>query len=73
MIGIWFLKWKLHGYICEKNIFLFIGSLADSICTAYENKMVKLDTKSHSSEKEIAPVTNLTSMLGSKANEFIIP
>ncbi|XP_072763614.1 serine/threonine-protein kinase 11-interacting protein isoform X2 [Anoplolepis gracilipes] len=42
------------------------GSLTDSICTAYENKMVKLttDTKSHSSEKEIAPVTNLTSMLG---------
>ncbi|XP_011068936.1 PREDICTED: serine/threonine-protein kinase 11-interacting protein isoform X2 [Acromyrmex echinatior] len=46
------------------------GSLTDSICTAYENKMVKsnIDTKSHSSdgEKEIAfaPMTNLTSMLG---------
>ncbi|XP_025267843.1 serine/threonine-protein kinase 11-interacting protein isoform X2 [Camponotus floridanus] len=43
------------------------GSLADSICTAYENKIAKLtnDTKSQSSEKEIVPVTNLTSMLGS--------
>ncbi|KAL6424267.1 hypothetical protein ACFW04_009830 [Cataglyphis niger] len=42
------------------------GSLTDSICTAYENKVAKLtnDTKSYSSEKEIAPVTNLTSMLG---------
>ncbi|XP_018365237.1 PREDICTED: serine/threonine-protein kinase 11-interacting protein isoform X2 [Trachymyrmex cornetzi] len=46
------------------------GSLTDSICTTYENKMVKsnIDTKSHSSdgEKEIAfaPMTNLTSMLG---------
>ncbi|CAL1678329.1 unnamed protein product [Lasius platythorax] len=44
------------------------GSLTDSICTAYENKLAKLtnDTKSHSSEKEImpAPGTNLTSMLG---------
>ncbi|XP_018055084.1 PREDICTED: serine/threonine-protein kinase 11-interacting protein isoform X2 [Atta colombica] len=46
------------------------GSLTDSICTAYENKIIKsnIDTKSHSSdgEKEIAfaPMTNLTSMLG---------
>ncbi|XP_032680725.1 serine/threonine-protein kinase 11-interacting protein isoform X2 [Odontomachus brunneus] len=47
------------------------GSLTDSICTAYENKMTKstnVDAKSHSSdgEKETAftPVTNLTSMLG---------
>ncbi|XP_029166715.1 serine/threonine-protein kinase 11-interacting protein isoform X2 [Nylanderia fulva] len=44
------------------------GSLTDSICTAYENKLAKLssDTKSHSSEKEITPssATNLTSMLG---------
>ncbi|XP_012234632.1 serine/threonine-protein kinase 11-interacting protein isoform X2 [Linepithema humile] len=47
------------------------GSLTESICTAYENKMAKsmnIDAKSHSSdsEKEIAfsPVTNLTSMLG---------
>ncbi|XP_011874487.1 PREDICTED: serine/threonine-protein kinase 11-interacting protein isoform X2 [Vollenhovia emeryi] len=47
------------------------GSLTDSICTAYENKMVKstsIDIKSHSSEgeKEIAfaPMTSLTSMLG---------
>ncbi|XP_050461637.1 serine/threonine-protein kinase 11-interacting protein isoform X2 [Cataglyphis hispanica] len=42
------------------------GSLTDSICTAYENKIAKLtnESKSYSSEKEIAPVTNLTSMLG---------
>ncbi|XP_011705409.1 PREDICTED: serine/threonine-protein kinase 11-interacting protein isoform X2 [Wasmannia auropunctata] len=46
------------------------GSLTDSICTAYENKMMKsnIDIKSHSSdsEKEMAftPMTNLTSMLG---------
>ncbi|KAL6262037.1 hypothetical protein P5V15_007129 [Pogonomyrmex californicus] len=47
------------------------GSLTDSICTAYESKVVKsinIDTKSHSSdvEKEVglASVTNLTSMLG---------
>ncbi|KAL0117693.1 hypothetical protein PUN28_008833 [Cardiocondyla obscurior] len=47
------------------------GSLTDSICTAYENKMIKstnTDAKSHSSdgEKDIAftPMTSLTSMLG---------
>ncbi|XP_039312896.1 serine/threonine-protein kinase 11-interacting protein isoform X2 [Solenopsis invicta] len=46
------------------------GSLTDSICTAYENKMVKsnIDAKSHSSDGEketaFAPMTNLTSMLG---------
>ncbi|XP_011152969.1 serine/threonine-protein kinase 11-interacting protein isoform X2 [Harpegnathos saltator] len=47
------------------------GSLTDSICTAYENKMAKsanVDAKSHSSDGEketaFAPVTNLTSMLG---------
>ncbi|XP_071565929.1 serine/threonine-protein kinase 11-interacting protein isoform X1 [Temnothorax nylanderi] len=47
------------------------GSLTDSICTAYENKMVKstiIDTKSHSSDGEkenaFAPMTSLTSMLG---------
>ncbi|XP_014477087.1 PREDICTED: serine/threonine-protein kinase 11-interacting protein isoform X2 [Dinoponera quadriceps] len=47
------------------------GSLTDSICTAYENKMTKstnIDAKSHSSDGEketaFAPVTNLTSMLG---------
>ncbi|XP_011630532.1 serine/threonine-protein kinase 11-interacting protein isoform X4 [Pogonomyrmex barbatus] len=47
------------------------GSLTDSICTAYESKVVKsinIDTKSHNSdvEKEVglASVTNLTSMLG---------
>ncbi|XP_020279249.1 serine/threonine-protein kinase 11-interacting protein isoform X2 [Pseudomyrmex gracilis] len=47
------------------------GSLTDSICTAYENKMSKsmnIDTKSHSSDGEkesgLPTVTNLTSMLG---------
>ncbi|XP_028044894.1 serine/threonine-protein kinase 11-interacting protein isoform X2 [Monomorium pharaonis] len=46
------------------------GSLTDSICTAYENKVVKsnIDTRSYSSDSEketaFAPVTNLTSMLG---------
>ncbi|XP_061933905.1 serine/threonine-protein kinase 11-interacting protein isoform X2 [Apis cerana] len=46
------------------------GSLTDSICTAYENKIMKqvnADEKSlDSNDKEIkfTPVTNLTSMLG---------
>lgn len=46
------------------------GSLTDSICTAYENKIMKqvnVDEKSlNSNDKEIkfTPVTNLTSMLG---------
>ncbi|XP_043786381.1 serine/threonine-protein kinase 11-interacting protein isoform X2 [Apis laboriosa] len=46
------------------------GSLTDSICTAYENKIMKqvnADEKSlNSNNKEIkfTPVTNLTSMLG---------
>ncbi|XP_006617650.1 serine/threonine-protein kinase 11-interacting protein isoform X2 [Apis dorsata] len=46
------------------------GSLTDSICTAYENKIMKqvnTDEKSlNSNNKEIkfTPVTNLTSMLG---------
>lgn len=63
--------------MCVKLI-LFTGSLTDSICTAYENKIVKstnIDTRSHSSdgEKEIAfaPMTNLTSMLGGKQNNSI--
>lgn len=49
---------------------LFLGSLTDSICTAYENKIMKqvnADEKSlDSNDKEIkfTPVTNLTSMLG---------
>lgn len=49
---------------------LFLGSLTDSICTAYENKIMKqvnADEKSFdSNDKEIkfTPVTNLTSMLG---------
>lgn len=47
------------------------GSLTDSICTAYENKVIKqaiVDEKSlnNSTDKEMkfTPVTNLTSMLG---------
>lgn len=51
----------------------FTGSLTDSICTAYENKMAKsinIDAKSHSSDGEketaFAPMTNLTSMFGGK-------
>ncbi|XP_077279584.1 serine/threonine-protein kinase 11-interacting protein isoform X2 [Temnothorax americanus] len=47
------------------------GSLTDSICTAYENKIVNatiIDNKSHSSDGEkenaFAPMTSLTSMLG---------
>ncbi|XP_011346025.1 serine/threonine-protein kinase 11-interacting protein isoform X2 [Ooceraea biroi] len=47
------------------------GSLTDSICTTYENKMTKsmnIDAKSHNSEDErettLASATNLTSMLG---------
>jgi len=63
----------LMAYMCKVN-FIFADSLTDSICTAYENKIVKsnIDTKSHSSdgEKEFAPMTNLTSMLGGKVNEF---
>lgn len=49
------------------------GSLTDSICTAYENKVTKqatVDEKSlnNSTDKEMkfTPVTNLTSMLGGK-------
>ncbi|XP_076173870.1 uncharacterized protein LOC143149906 isoform X2 [Ptiloglossa arizonensis] len=47
------------------------GSLTDSICTAYENKIIKqinADEKSlngnNDKETKYAPVTNLTSMLG---------
>lgn len=52
------------------NKTMFLGSLTDSICTAYENKIMKqvnTDEKSlNSNNKEIkfTPVTNLTSMLG---------
>jgi len=72
------LRKKLKIIKIVKNwLKLFIGSLTDSICTAYENKVVKsmnIDAKSHSSddEKEIAfaPMTGLTSMLGGKVNKF---
>lgn len=54
------------------------GSLTDSICTAYENKMTKsmnIETKSHSSDGEkegaLPVVTNLTSMLGGKNQQFL--
>ena len=47
-----------------------VGSLTDSICTAYENKVtrqISMDEKSLSNndkETKSSPVTNLTSMLG---------
>jgi len=47
----------LMAHIYKVN-FIFADSLTDSICTAYENKILKsnIDTKSHSSdgEKEFA-------------------
>lgn len=53
------------------------GSLTDSVCTAYENKIQKPSDKTETdpetaksnvsdSESAFAPVTNLTSMLGGK-------
>ncbi|KAF3423402.1 hypothetical protein E2986_01729 [Frieseomelitta varia] len=52
------------------NKTMSIGSLTDSVCTAYENKVMRqisMDEKSlNNNDKEIksSPVTNLTSMLG---------
>lgn len=42
-----------------------LGSLTDSICTAYENRNVKKSNNNEmNAEKELVPATNISTMLG---------